>query len=342
MKYQGKNVLVTGGAGFIGSNTSKFFLDQGANVTIYDSFIRDDVENNVRWLEQIAEGRLKVIKADIIDSNKVEAAVKGQDIIIHLAAQVAVTTSVEDPVMDFRVNIEGTINLLEAVRKLAPEAIIVYSSTNKVYGQLENLGLHEGETRYSYSDEHYLEGIDETQGLDFHSPYGCSKGSADQYIRDYARIYGLKTIVFRQSCIYGTRQFGSEDQGWIFHIMRMILEDKQVSIFGDGKQVRDVLYVDDLVNAYVSAIENIEVTSGQIYNVGGGLTNTLSIIESINTICKIANKEPNFKYEDWRKGDQRIFVSNNSKAKRDFDWEPRVSVEEGLEKLKVWIEEIKS
>lgn len=343
MRFQDKKVLITGGAGFIGSNTAKFFLEQGAEVTILDSFIRADVENNAQWLKDLPQGgNLEVIRGDIKDKDLVNSSVRQKDIIIHLAAQVAVTTSIEDPVDDFRTNIEGTLNILEAMRVASPDASLVYSSTNKVYGQLEALGITEGETRYNYSDENYNLGVDESQNLDFHSPYGCSKGAADQYVRDYARIYGLKTVVFRQSCIYGERQFGSESQGWLFHIMRMILEGNQVSIFGDGKQVRDVLYVDDLVSAYASSIEQISTTAGQVYNIGGGLENTLSIIESIHKIGEVADLSPEYKYEDWRKGDQRVFISNNTKAKIDFGWEPSVSVTQGLGKLKVWIESIKN
>lgn len=337
MKY-----LITGGAGFIGSNLAKFLLQRGDEVVIYDNFSRKGSRANLVWLKENHQKGLIVVTGDIRDGyTQLLPLVKKVDVIVHLAAQVAVTTSVENPLEDFEINARGTFNLLEAVRMSGNNPIVLYSSTNKVYGELEDVKTIETETRYAFVS--MKSGISEERNLDFHSPYGCSKGTADQYVRDYARIYGLRTIVFRQSCIYGPRQFGVEDQGWVAWFIIALTLNKNITIYGNGKQVRDLLHVDDLIHAYDLAIKNIEKTKGQIYNVGGGRENTISIWYEFKPILeKLFNREIKVKFADFRPGDQPIFVSDIRKAKRDFGWEPKIPVKEGIKKLFFWIQENKN
>lgn len=332
-----RNILVIGGAGFIGANIADRFARMGDSVTIFDNFSRLGSEPNVAWLHGTYPG-IKVIRADIVrDITALNDAVASADIVIHLAAQVAVTTSVIDPRQDFEINAIGTFNVLEAVRVSPTSPILLFSSTNKVYGCLEHIPLIEEESKYVFADSS-LRGIDETTPLDFHSPYGCSKGAADQYVHDYSRIYKLRTIVFRQSCIYGERQFGIEDQGWVAWFLIAREKDKPITIYGNGKQVRDVLSVQDLGLAYELALKNINTTSGQIYNIGGGLANTVSILEFI-AIVNGMGKTITASFASERPGDQKIFVSNNSKAKADFGWEPAVPAEEGIRRLSRWVRE---
>jgi CDP-paratose 2-epimerase len=262
-------------------------------------------------------------------------AVGSADVVFHLAAQVAVTTSVTDPRHDFEVNALGTFNVLDAVRQSPSNPVFIYSSTNKVYGKMADLGIAERNGRYAYAGN--IQGIGEDRPLDLYSPYGCSKGAGDQYVLDYARIYGLRTIVFRQSCIYGPRQFGMEDQGWLAWFSIRALQQKPVIIYGDGKQVRDVLYVGDLVAAYDAAISNIETTAGRAYNIGGGPENTLSLLELVEKLNQTFGRRLECSFEDWRPGDQPVFISNIQKAKADFGWQPRVGVREGLGQLIDWI-----
>jgi CDP-paratose 2-epimerase len=262
--------------------------------------------------------------------------VEEADVVFHLAAQVAVTTSLSNPREDFGINAFGTFQVLEAVRRSSSQPIVVYSSTNKVYGKMPDLEVAEDASRYTYAGA--VCGISEGRPLDFYSPYGCSKGTGDQYTVDYARIYGLRTVVFRQSCIYGPHQFGMEDQGWVAWFAIRALQDLPVTIYGDGKQVRDLLYVDDLTAAYDAAIRNIEVTTGQAYNVGGGPANTLSILELIALLERRLQRRLQHSFDSWRPGDQRIFVSDIRKAEAAFGWQPRVSVAEGAERLLDWLE----
>ncbi len=339
MNWKNKKILVTGGAGFIGSNLTNHLLAEGAEVTILDNLSRQNVAKNLAWLQDFSS-KLKFIEADIRSSEDLDDAVKDKDIIFHEAAQVAVTDSVEDPILDFEINARGSLNLLESTRKHNPKAISVYASTNKVYGGLENFTVREEENKYTFSDASLIQGVSEKINLDFHSPYGCSKGTADQYFIDYARIYNLKTLVFRQSCIYGPRQWGTEDQGWIFHFLKLAYQKNTLKIFGNGKQVRDLLYIDDLINAYELAITNIEKTSGQAYNIGGGLKNSISLLEAIDVISQILNSEVKTEFFEPRPGDQKVFISNNSKALKDFGWSPEVSVSQGLEKLLEWVKQI--
>jgi CDP-paratose 2-epimerase len=328
--------VITGGAGFIGSNLADHYLSNGDDVTIVDNFSRPGSEKNLAWLTSRHGNRAKVVRADIrSNSNELQGAIDGAEAVFHLAAQVAVTTSVTDPRHDFEVNALGTFNVLEAVRQSSSQPTVLYSSTNKVYGKLSDLGIVERDGRYAY--ETVAGGIGEDRALDPYSPYGCSKCAGDQYVLDYGRIYGLKTVVFRQSCIYGPRQFGMEDQGWLAWFSIRALQQKAVAIYGDGKQVRDVLYVDDLVAAYDAAVRNIELTAGRAYNIGGGPANTLSLLELVALLNRHLGRNLEYSFEEWRPGDQPVFVSKISRAKAEFGWEPRVSVEQGVKSLIEWI-----
>jgi len=337
-----KKILITGGAGFIGINSAKYFLDKNWQVFILDNFSRPGTDKNIEWFKKESnQKKFKVIKADIrSDLVVLNKLVQQVDVVLHLAAQTAVTTSVLNPREDFEINALGTFNVLEAVRQSKNKPIIIFSSTNKVYGGMEDVKVKKIGNRYQYQDLPY--GVSEDRILDFHSPYGCSNGAADQYIRDYFRIYGLKTIVFRQSCIYGPHQFGIEDQGWVAWFTIAALLDKSLTIFGDGKQIRDVLFIDDLNHAYWLAIKNIKKTAGQIYNIGGGPKNQLSLLETISLLEKLFNKKIKYKFDQWRPGDQPIFVSDIRKAKKDFNWHPKISVDQGIKILANWVKENKN
>ena len=335
-------VLITGGTGFIGSNAAARFIERGDKVILFDNLSRKGADANLKWLQTVACGlnhRLNFVKGDIRDYRalcKLFHEYPDIQVVLHLASQVAVTTSVINPREDFEVNALGTLNLLEAIRNSKAEPIVLFASTNKVYGSLENIEVIERETRYEYKNP--LRGISEEQPLDFHSPYGCSKGAADQYVRDYYRIYGLRTVVFRQSCIYGYRQFGVEDQGWVAWFLIASLFGRPITIYGNGKQVRDVLFIDDLIDAYLEAIEQIHVTAGQVYNIGGGPENTISIWQEFYPLLeKFVAKDVKVNYAAWRPGDQRVFICDISKAKRDFGFSPKTSVEDGIRKLYGWI-----
>ncbi len=333
-------VLVTGGAGFIGSNLTHRLLSQGHGVTVYDNLVRRGSENNIAWLRENHGDGFDLVQADVRDYPSLVRAVEGCDVIYHLAAQVAVTSSVADPREDFEINALGTLNVLEAARKCKQPPTILFTSTNKVYGGMEEVQIAEEQKRYTYAA--LPQGVSETQPLDFHSPYGCSKGAADQYVRDYARIYGLRTIVMRMSCIYGPRQFGIEDQGWVAHFLISSVLGRPITIYGDGKQVRDILYVDDLLMAFDQAVERIDVTGGRVYNVGGGPQHTISIwTEFRELLTELLGREIEVSYDDWRPGDQLVYVSDTTKARRELDWEPRTSVREGIEKLLHWVVENK-
>lgn len=335
-----KRILIIGGAGFIGINSARHFMDRGWSVTILDNFSRIGTDLNLKWLSQDYPGKFSVIRADITkDLKKLEKAVESNDAVLHLAAQVAVTTSVVDPRNDFNINALGAFNVLEAIRKSKNKPKAIYSSTNKVYGGLEDLKIREVATRYRFkniSADKY--GISETRSLDFHSPYGCSKGSADQYFIDYARIYGLKTTVLRQSCIYGPFQFGIEDQGWVAWFSIAGTLNRPIKIYGTGKQVRDILHVSDLVQLYEMVLENMEKSSG-VYNVGGGSANTLSLLELIDYLENILGKKLNLSFHDPRPGDQPIFVSDIRKARKDFKWSPKYSPKKGVENIVSWVSE---
>jgi len=332
--------LITGGAGFIGTNLADHYLANHKRVVIFDNFSRGGTEENVRWLQERYRDQLIVVRGDVreVNSHLLEL-VESAEVVFHLAAQVAVTTSVIHPREDFDVNAVGTFNILEAVRLSASKPIVIYSSTNKVYGKMADQGVVEIGGRYQYT--HCLSGIPETCTLDFYSPYGCSKGTGDQYVIDYARIYGLRTVVFRQSCIYGPHQFGIEDQGWVAWFAIRAMQDLPVTIYGDGKQIRDVLYIDDLIGVYDAAIENIGKATGQAYNIGGGKQNTLSLLELISLLEQMFGHRMDYSFEEWRPGDQLVYVSDIHKATSDFGWEPQVSPAEGVKKLVEWLQENK-
>ncbi|RJP51298.1 MAG: NAD-dependent epimerase/dehydratase family protein [Anaerolineaceae bacterium] len=332
-----KSYLITGGAGFIGSNYVHQLLSRGESVTILDNFSRGGAPRNLEWLEKtFGKDSFRVIRGDVRDASLVTESARGSDVIVHLAGQVAVTTSVVNPRDDFENNALGTFNVLEGARLSGRNPIVIYASTNKVYGGMEDVEVVEDVTRWHYKDLPF--GAPETQPLDFHSPYGCSKGAGDQYARDYHRIYGLPTVVFRQSCIYGPRQFGVEDQGWVAWMMIAAETGKQITVYGDGKQVRDVLHVSDLLNAYDLAIENIATCTGQVYNIGGGSSNVLSIWTEFGPMLERLHGKPiPVARSDWRPGDQRVFVADIRKAERELGWTPKVSAEEGVEKLFEWV-----
>jgi CDP-paratose 2-epimerase len=328
--------MITGGAGFIGTNLADYYLSHNKKVIIFDNFSRIGTEENMHWLKRRHGKRLNIIRGDIrACSGGLLEAVENVEVVFHLAAQVAVTTSVSNPREDFEVNALGTFNVLEAVRRSSSKPIVVYSSTNKVYGKMADLEVIEKDGRYAYS--RLATGVTETHPLDFYSPYGCSKGIGDQYVLDYARIYGLRTVVFRQSCIYGPRQFGMEDQGWLAWFAIRALQHFPITIYGDGKQVRDVLYIDDLVAAYDAAVASISKTDGQAYNVGGGPENTLSLLELIHLLEEELGYRIEHTFAEWRPGDQLVFISDIQKAMKDFGWKPLESPEVGVGHLIDWL-----
>lgn len=337
-----KTHLVIGGCGFIGINLVDKLLSKNKKVIILDNLSRKGSEKNLEWIIKKHSDKLRrelfFIKADIVtDLDILHLAIKTSDYIYHLAAQVAVTTSVINPRHDFEVNALGTFNVLEAVRVSNPKATLIYSSTNKVYGGMENVSVSLKHARYVY--DNLPNGVSEKQPLDFHSPYGCSKGSGDQYVRDFSRIYHLKTVVFRQSCIYGPRQFGVEDQGWISWFIIALKTNKEISIYGDGKQVRDILYVDDLLEAYSLAIKKIDKVAGQVFNIGGGGENTISIWSDLQPILeKILCRKITASLHPWRPGDQKIYISNISKVEKILGWKPKIKPKTGIRMLSDWVD----
>lgn len=333
--------LITGGAGFIGSNLADRLISSGRTVTILDNLSRPGTPENVAWLMKRHVNKVHLIEADIRDSQAVARACDNADIVYHLAAQTAVTTSVKNPRIDFETNALGTLNVLEGARLSRSNPAVIFSSTNKVYGQLEDLLIERQATRYVYGDG--CVGIDETRPLDFHSPYGCSKGAADQYVHDYARIYGLRTVVFRQSCIYGPRQLGVEDQGWVAWFIIALNLGKSVTIYGDGRQVRDLLHVNDLLDAFEAASARIDLAAGQVYNIGGGVSNSLSVWLEFGPLLKEllgSNAEANL--AEWRPGDQKIYISDCRKAMNELGWQPRIDVRTGIKDMVDWVKSQRS
>ena len=315
-----RRILITGGAGFLGVNAAAHLIERGWHVTVLDNLSRAGTERNLEWLRAHNGNAITFVKEDVRNAGALAEHVRGQDAILHLAGQVAVTTSLVDPVTDFDVNARGTLNVLEAARLHNREAPFVFSSTNKVYGKLE----------------HNSRPCDESRGIDFHSPYGCSKGAADQYVRDYARCFQMNTVVLRQSCIYGAHQYGTEDQGWVAHFVHSILHDRPLTIYGDGKQVRDLLDVRDLSRLYATAIENAGRVRGGIFNVGGGPDNARNLLEVIERIGSITGKRPQYSFADWREGDQEFYVSDVSRAAAELGWKPEIPFHRGLEDLVAW------
>jgi CDP-paratose 2-epimerase len=332
--------IITGGAGFIGSNAASRYLRRGHQVVVVDNLCRPGVQKNLEWLR--TQGSLEFARMDVREADKIAKLFRDHrdaNQVLHLAAQVAVTTSVTDPREDFEVNAQGTFNVLEAMRLAEITAPLIYSSTNKVYGEMTDLGVVEKNGRYAYGSLDF--GVTEDRNLDFHSPYGCSKGAADQYVIDYHRIYGLRTIVLRQSCIYGYRQFGAEDQGWVAWFMLASQFNRPITVYGDGKQVRDILFIDDLLDAYDAAFAAGDAAVGKAYNIGGGPNNVLSLLELLAYIEKRQNRKLAYGLSGWRPGDQKVFVSDIRRAQAQLEWSPKIGCYKGLEQLYDWIGENK-
>jgi CDP-paratose 2-epimerase len=333
--------LITGGCGFVGTNLADTLLNQGEDIVILDNLSRVGSSDNLAWLRKQHGEEWRFVLADIRDAEAAASLVREirPQVIAHLAGQVAMIKSIENPRLDFEINALGTLNVLEAVRLHSPETIVLYSSTNKVYGSLDYLRYEETETRYILPD--YPEGLDESLPLDGHSPYACSKLAADQYVRDYHRIYGIRTVVFRHSSMYGGRQFATYDQGWIgwFCLKALEMADLKAPAFtisGNGKQVRDALHADDLVRVYLQAVKHIEHTVGQIYNIGGGYVNSLSLLELFKILEELTGNQMRFVCLDWRPGDQKVFIADYRKAQRDFGWHPTIEKMEGIRSMLEW------
>jgi len=328
--------IITGGAGFIGSNAAVRYLKRGFEVVIVDNLYRHGTRANLEWVKSV--GSVTFAEIDVRKGAAVEKIFRTHrdaSVVLHFAGQVAVTSSVDDPRFDFETNALGTFNVLEAARRAGIEAPLIYSSTNKVYGEISGVAVVERPTRHEYSDLPY--GVGEDRSLDFHSPYGCSKGTADQYVRDYHRMYGLNTVVFRQSCIYGTQQFGNEDQGWIAWFLIAAELGRPLTIYGDGKQVRDVLYIEDLLDAFDAAVARIATARGNIYNVGGGVSNSISLLELIDFVSKRRSNQLSYTFAPTRPGDQRIYISDIRRMASDLGWKPRVGWREGVAIVHDWV-----
>lgn len=331
-------VLITGGAGFIGSNLAERLLRGGTPVLVLDNLSRQGVHHNLRYLHETYGGLVEIHVNDIREKQVVEELVARSGCVFHLAAQVAVTGSILEPVEDFECNLVGTLNLLEAIRKQDRKPPMLFASTNKVYGDLSDIQLAQRGDRYVPEDPNTGSyGVSESRPLNFHSPYGCSKGAADQYVLDYARIYGLRTTVFRMSCIYGRRQFGNEDQGWVAHFAMQILGDRHLTIYGDGRQVRDILYIDDLADAMLLAMEEIDLMAGRAFNIGGGPDNAVSLLEVVRYLSELSGGEPEIRYRPWRKGDQAYYVSDTRRFSGATYWMPQTPVEQGISQLYDWL-----
>lgn len=329
------NVLVTGGGGFIGSHVAEHFVNLGANVTILDNFSRTEYALN-HFKKNFPQ--IKIIKADVKNLDEIKGAFKDKDLVIHTAGQVAVTTSINDPATDFYTNSLGTFNLCEAARLSKMNPTIIFTSTNKVYGDLE-LPVFKENKRYKYVD---IKGIDEDYSVGPHtanSPYSSSKINAEHTLRSFTHTYGLPTIRARMSCIYGTRQFGTEDQGWVAWFVIRALQNKPITIYGDGHQVRDILFVEDLTKAFQLLSENINITKGKAYNIGGGPDNTISLLELLDNIQKLNGSLPKISFDNWRLGDQKVYISDIAKISKEIGWAPKVRVEEGITKLHSWVRE---
>ncbi|HEY6875997.1 MAG TPA: GDP-mannose 4,6-dehydratase [Candidatus Dormibacteraeota bacterium] len=315
-----RRALITGGAGFLGVNAASHLAGRGWQVTLLDNLSRDGARRNLEWLQAHHSGQVEFVKEDLRNYPGLEPHVKGQDAVLHLAGQVAVTTSLIDPIADFEINARGTLNLLEATRRQSPEAAFVFASTNKVYGKLPENNR----------------ACKETQPIDFHSPYGCSKGAADQYVRDYARCFHMNTVVLRQSCIYGAHQYGTEDQGWVAHFVHSILHDRPLTIYGDGTQVRDLLDARDLSRLYELVIDRIADARGEIYNAGGGPENQRNLLQVIEAVGRLTEKKPVYSFAEWREGDQTYYVSDITKLQQQLGWRPEISFDQGLDDLVRW------
>jgi CDP-paratose 2-epimerase len=330
-------VLITGGSGFVGANLADRLAAGGERVLIYDNLSRPNVVANLEWLQQRHGHRIETAIADVRDAEALRETLRQASAVFHLAAQVAVTTSLENPVADFEVNARGTLNVLEAARRRPDPPPLIFASTNKVYGEsFEVTRLLQEPSRYRPADG-IPSAVEEAWPLGLCSPYGCSKGAADAYVLDYARVFGLRTLVFRMSCLYGPRQFGTEDQGWVAHFLLRALRGEPITIYGDGRQVRDLLYIDDAVDAYMRARARIGALAGQVFNLGGGARNAVSLLELLGAFAELGIAPPPIRFADWRPGDQRYYVSDTSKFERLAAWRARTGVREGLRRLHRWL-----
>jgi CDP-paratose 2-epimerase len=331
-------IVITGGAGFIGCNLADALLRDGERVIVLDNLSRAGVERNASWLKAQHGERVEIARADVRRPSEIEPILARALAVFHFAAQTAVTTSLLDPIDDFEINARGTLNVLEAVRRAGNRAPVIFSSTNKVYGSLDDVGLTAPNGRYEPTDQLLgARGIDEDRPLAFCTPYGCSKGVADQYVLDYAKSYGLPTAVLRMSCIYGPRQFGTEDQGWVAHFILRALRGEPLTIYGDGRQVRDILYIDDLVDAFLLAEEQGPQLTGRAFNIGGGPGSMISLLDLIDRIEALHGRRPDVSFDDWRTGDQRYYVSDTRAFQQASGWQRRVDAEDGIERLYRWL-----
>jgi CDP-paratose 2-epimerase len=338
-----RTTLITGGAGFIGSNLADRLVRAGRRVIVFDNLSRQGAEHNLEWLQNEHGSAIEFHQADIRNRSSIRRALAGVDQVFHFAAQVAVTTSLTNAIEDFDINAGGTLNLLEEIRSSRMQPGLIFTSTNKVYGQLDDLEMRPGGSRYESPDPTIrYQGISEQRRLDFHSPYGCSKGSADQYVLDYARTFGVRATVFRMSCIYGPHQYGNEDQGWVAHFLIRALENSPVTIYGDGLQVRDILYIDDLLDAFQLAEEHIDKISGQAFNIGGGPKNTVSLRELLGLIESVNGRRVGVRNEAWRAADQRYYVSDTRKFEARTGWRRNFDVHRGVRALYDWLSAARS
>jgi CDP-paratose 2-epimerase len=342
-------ILITGGAGFIGSHVAEFYTRKGSNIIVFDNLLRVQLlgkgqkNANYNWNHLKRYGNIKLIKGDVTNFEQVKEACKDVNAIIHTAAQTAVTTSLADPKTDFTINTLGTFNILEVARKYCNDPAIILCSTNKVYGSNVNeVNVLEKETRYVFKGR-FKNGIPETFPIDLceHTPYGCSKLAGDLYTQDYAKIYGLKTAVFRMSCIYGPRQFGVEDQGWVAWFTIATITEKPITIYGDGKQVRDVLFINDLIDAFDAFLQRKNQLSGKVFNIGGGPENALSLLELLDLLEQLTGKRSKVNFSNWRPSDQKVYISNITKAKEKLGWAPKINPQEGVKRLVNWVLENK-
>ncbi len=339
IKSTSERVLVTGGCGFLGCNIAAGLAARGRSVLAMDNLSRPGSEENADWLRQRYGNQVAIEVADTRDTEAVDALVSASTAVMHLAAQVAVTNSLDDPISDFEINGRGTLNVLEAIRRHNRHAPMVFASTNKVYGKLlEDSRVHRVDGRYVPDEPRFEHGVGEDTPLDLYSPYGCSKGAADQYVRDYARVFELRSVVLRMSCIYGPRQFGNEDQGWIAHFLLQAIRQRPITIYGDGHQVRDALFVDDAVNAWIGALDQIDGLAGRIFNLGGGPCNAISLRELLGFITELRGKPSEVRFAGWRPGDQPWYVSDIRAASQALEWQPQVPVRQGLQRIERWLD----
>jgi CDP-paratose 2-epimerase len=338
-EHDNRPVLVTGGCGFIGCNLADRLAERGDRVLVLDNLARAGVRENAQWLKSRHGDRVTITLADIREPIPIIDTVREARAVLHLAAQVAVTDSVSDPAADFEINARGTLNVLEAVRLHNAAAPVIFASTNKVYGRLiEDDEIALADRRYTPTSALLAGGISENAPLDFYSPYGCSKGTADQYVHDYARVYGLQTVVMRMSCIYGPRQFGTEDQGWIAHFLLSAIRGKELTIYGDGHQVRDALHVSDAASAWLAVLDRIALVRGRVFNLGGGPANAISLLELIDRITDLTGRKVPYRFADWRPGDQPWYVTDTRALSAALGWAPQTSFSDGLRSLHTWLD----